>query len=116
MKAFDLKAAQRGAKVVTRDGQAVRILAYDRKSPNHPLVGLITRVGDEGVDTFKVDGKYYDNGDSRCDLFMAPTKQTGWINIYPKPSQAMYRYRTERNAKEDSNSSVISTIKIEWEE
>jgi len=114
MKAFDLKAAQGGAKVCTRDGRAVHLLTFGRKSDTHPLVGLVTRVGDEGVDTFKVDGKYYDNGDSRCDLFMAPTTHTAWINIYP--TTCGHRFATEEEALRDAGGHTVATIKIEWEQ
>ena len=47
LKPFDLEAAKNGAKVVTRDGHAVRIICYDRKNEEYPIVALVGE--DEGA-------------------------------------------------------------------
>ena len=43
MKAFDLKEAKEGAKLVTRDGRPVRIICYDRLMAGRPdvIIGLV---------------------------------------------------------------------------
>lgn len=41
MKDFNLTSAKDGAKVCTKDGKSVRLLAFDRESASFPIVGLI---------------------------------------------------------------------------
>ncbi len=60
MKAFDLEKAREGAKVCTRDGDSVRIICFDRKNEDFPIVALLTCVdGEEIVETYTEDG-YFD--------------------------------------------------------
>ena len=51
----------------------------------------------------------------KYDLFFAPEKHEGWINIYPDSSIGGI-YTSEEEARNAASPSCISTIKIEWEE
>lgn len=56
------------------------------------------------------------------DLFIAPTKREGYINIYPDNPNSKERgtdtniFNTLKEAEEGAFSNCITTIKIEWEE
>lgn len=73
---FDIEKAKQGAKIVTRDGGSARIICYDRKSEDCPIVAALTYEGelkkdDEEIITFTNDGRYFDDGDeSSYDLFI----------------------------------------------
>ena len=68
MKEFNLKQAKEGAKVCTKSGKSVRILAFDRTSRSFPLVALIEN---KKVCCYTNEGKYYVDRDSENDLRMA---------------------------------------------
>ena len=131
MKQFDLKEylANPSRKVVTRDGCPVRILCTDKKSYNEQIVGLI--MGNNGMEfifTWTQQGKQYLNMDTPNDLFFAPEKHEGWVNIYkaaaPRETLSYLQTRyvgsciwpTEEEAKTAADADDIVTIKIEWEE
>ena len=67
MKKFSLISAKSGAKVCTKDGKSVRLLAFDRESASFPIVGLIEN---RKVCCYTIDGKYYADKDSDNDLRM----------------------------------------------
>ena len=110
-------------KVVTRDGRAVRIICTDYKS-DYPIIGLVTI--DENKElayNFQRNGEYYFSEEkSSLDLFFAPTKREGWINVYKFEDDArtigcLFKSEEEANFhKYDKASVYIKTIKIEWEE
>ena len=109
-------------KVVTRDGRAVRIICTDAKG-DEPIVALVyNNIRDEeNVYTYNRDGCFYKN-DSCLDLFFAPIKREGWINIYKLEDDTrtigcLFKSEKEANLhKYDRASVYIKTIKIEWEE
>ena len=107
-------------KVVTRDGRRVRIICTDMKSTTYPVVALIENgSGYEQLITFSKNGEYAVNESSRSDLFFAPEKHEGWVNIYKEGTN---RYLegcicvTKEEAKRIRGYGYITTIKIEWEE
>ena len=109
-------------KVVTRDGREVRIICTDAKG-EEPLIALVyNNIRDEeNVYTYNRDGRFYKN-DSCLDLFFAPTKREGWVNIYRLKDDKRTIgcvFNSEEEAKlhkYDKASEYIKTIKIEWEE
>lgn len=115
MKPFNLEEylANPSRKVVTRDGRNVKIHCTNYIGSQH----IIAQV--EGTDyssSFYGDGKYTrDRDDSHLDLFFAPEKHEGWVNIYPDSSIGGI-YTSEEEARNAASPSCISTIKIEWEE
>ena len=107
-------------KVVTRDGREVRIICTDAKG-DEPIIALVyNNIRDEeNVYTYNRDGRFYKN-DSCLDLFFAPTKREGWVNIYQDPNEYprtgnIYESKEEAITKKD-NINYKATIKIEWEE
>ena len=111
-------------KVVTRDGCPVRILCTDKKSYNEQIVGLI--MGDNGMEfisTWTQQGKSFFNSDTPNDLFFAPEKHEGWVNIYKSKydgyelSQVYQRKEDAETEKYINDSDVyVTTTKSEWEE
>ena len=109
-------------KVVTRDGREVRIICTDAKG-DEPIVALLyNNIRDEeNVYTYNRDGRFYKN-DSCLDLFFAPIKREGWINVYRSKDDirtigCLFPSKEEANLhKYDKASVYIKTIKIEWEE
>ena len=114
-------------KVVTRDGKDVRILCTDRKGKGYrnvvTLVTVPTGSGTyESINTYWEDGK---ESKSRCahidDLFFAPTKHEGWINLYrggngSYPGIAIYATKKEAIADPYLVDKYITSVKIEWED
>lgn len=118
MRPFNLKEAKKGKPVITRDGQSVRIVCWDRKETDYPIIALI---GDkEDISSFTTDGRYICGELGPKDLFMASEKKEGWTNIY-KIKERRYPdgfYTSEGEAKKCINlsSEYVATIKVEWEE
>lgn len=107
-------------KLVTKDGRSVRIICTD-KVGRWPIVALISDNGEEIIGSFTTDGKKYipKAEVSLNDLFFAPKKRTGWVNIYNQPVMACgLIYGSEEEAKQsvDEDKTYVATIKIEWEE
>ena len=70
-------------KVVARNGDSVRIICTDMVA-DYPIVGLVKGCsGLEKIESFDIDGKYSnDFSQEEKDLFFAPEKHIGWMNIY----------------------------------
>ena len=110
-------------KVVTRDGRRVRIICTDRRDLNFPIVALIEKdSGGEVIYAHTKDGIYCSTWPTTSDLFFAPEKHEGWINVY-RYSDGGHAYAgTVYDSKEDAekrkviDENYVTTIKIEWEE
>ena len=112
-------------KVVTRDGCPVRILCTDKKSYNEQIVGLIMgNSGMEFISTWTQQGKSFFNSDTPNDLFFAPEKHEGYVNVYRSLDKDcayylgnIYNSKAEaEDTRENKKFKYIDTIKIEWEE
>ena len=108
-------------KVVTRDGKNVRILCTDRKLDSKEVVGLtMNNDGTESLLSWSKQGKLLSLNDSSFDLFFAPEKHEGWVNIYKNITTSAsfycdYVFDSEEEAKMKSGG-AIATVKVEWEE
>lgn len=108
-------------KIITREGKSVRVICVDRFSDDYPIVTLIRNKDKEVIECYTKDGKFLENNIHNHDLFFAPEKKSGWINLY-KINSIISPVPRAYNTKEDAESIVgdksyyISTIKIEWEE
>lgn len=122
MKQFNLEEYLKNPsrKVVTRDGRNVRILCTDAKG-NCPVVVLVDHEDYEVAFNVTKNGKL----DVVSDLFFAPEKHEGWVNIYKSQGRlALFtcglRYDSEeearREARRNRDKTAIATVKIEWEE
>lgn len=125
MKQFDLKEflANPSRKVVTGDGRPVRIICTDMKSYNEKIVGLImSDTGIESIFTWTQQGKSFFNSDTPNDLFFAPEKHEGWINVYRHSggghayAGAVYDSKEDAEKRKTIDENYVTTIKIEWEE
>ena len=123
MKQFNLEEYLKNPtkKVITRDGNSVRILCTDAKG-NFPIIALVeTYNGNETVLRLKENGRFYNDTENSRDLFFAPVKKEGWINLYRmnsiiSPGPRAYDTKEEAESAAGDKSYYISTIKIEWEE
>ena len=126
MKQFNLKEylANPSRKVVTRDGRPVRIVCTDRKGGgDQPVVALYPasqKYLGEIVCTFCANGEFTMGTESDLDLFFAPEKHEGWVNVYrdSKINELYCRYifPSKEEAERSALLNVVATIKIEWEE
>ena len=123
MKQFNLEEYLKdpNKKVVTRDGRNVRIICTDRQGGDRPI--LILCFESDGIErcfSCLPNGRRYVDIDSCMDLFFAPEKHEGWVNVYKTRSGAaqigqIYSSKEEAEmGRKDAN--YISTAKIEWEE
>ena len=101
-------------KVVTRCGKNARIICTDAKNV-YSVVALIAEDKYERVETYLKDGRYSESRQSSDDLFFAPEKHEGWVNIYPQ-GRLGGLYGSAEKAKQNAGSALIAIVKIEWEE
>ena len=121
MKQFDLDEylANPSKKVVTRDGHSVRIRCTDKKGTIYPVVGLVDIGTREITLHYTRKGENWSSKESDEDIFFAPEKHEGWINIYRNGNyfaRDANIWPTEEDAKRNAVSDHAITIKIEWEE
>lgn len=129
MKEFNLEKYLKNPsqKVVTRDGREVRIICTDFLSEmNKPVIALIKEYENkENAWNFTKNGKYHlpENEESSKDLFFAPTKREGWVNLYKdKNEDITYLPGIIHDSEEEAKKAIkgdpdfIATIKIEWDE
>ena len=109
-------------KVITKDGRAVRIICTDYKR-GQPIIALVTTNAKEDVHFFYKNGRWSNTNEWDLDLFFAPVKKEGWINIYkgvienhlPFVGQKVYKSK-EDAIRNKCEGVYLTTIKIEWEE
>ena len=108
-------------KVVTRSGRKVRIICKNRISSLGPIVALVNESGEENLVSYDINGKFYKHSDSPLDLFFAPEKHEGWVNIF-KSSKGNNVNSDIFESKEEAEEAggrclgYVTTAKIEWEE
>ena len=125
MKPFNLEEYLKNPskKVVTADGRKVRrILCTDARG-NYPVVALVEGYNGTTDDAgaFTKDGKYLDGIESSIhDLFFAPEKHEGYINVNPEwiVDNIYYGniYASKDEAKRNTTQWNGVTVKIEWED
>ena len=109
-------------KVVTRDGRSVRIRCTDRKSEEQPIVALVESLTEDSeyVGTYRKDGRWSTSGcASDLDLFFAPEKKVGWVNVYKNAYGAYVLgeiFIGKEHEEVTTGLTYIATAKIEWEE
>ena len=111
-------------KVVTRNGRNVRIVCTDMKYKVYPILALeeISDDNSEYVYAFTKDGNYEIGDLSIHDLFFAPEKHEGSINVYRHSdgghayAGAVYDSKEDAEKRKIIDENYVTTIKIEWEE
>ena len=130
MKPFDLERAKAGDPVIARNLMLVKFLAhYPDASENCRVVFMTPK--DSGLPWLQRSQIWTCNergqqevGENEWDLFMAPCKREGWMNVYPDygtdNTPVLARgdtiYTTIENARTSKGAHAIDTVKIEWEE
>lgn len=123
MKSFNLEEYLKNPskKIMTMDGGIVtRFLCTDAKG-DYPIVVLVknNNCSNELARSYTKDGEYIIKDKSNEDLFFAPEKHEGWVNVY-KAGNTPYSdtciWPTKEAAKEWVNDDYVATVKIEWEE
>ena len=111
-------------KIVTRDGHNARVISTDRKSPTGHNIVVLLDYGSEEISTAcnnNGEPDFCSPFQSKGDLFFAPEKREGWVNLYKinsiiSPGPRVYDTKEEAESASGDKSYYISTIKIEWEE
>lgn len=121
MKPFNLEEYLKdpSQKIITKSGREVRILCTDMKSDDNcfPIIALNKDDKDrEHLKCYTKEGKYFNNMNCDIDLFFAPNKKEGWINIYKDDFVSGIYNSKEEAFNGRSKDHYITTIKIEWEE
>lgn len=122
MKPFNLEEYLKcsSKKLVTRDGRKARVVCTDRLMEDFPICGLVNENGEEYYYSYTINGKHLINSDSDVDLFFAPEKKEGWVNVF-KTDIDMFKSGRIYNSKTEAKESVVcdekyvDTVKIEWE-
>lgn len=122
MKPFNLEEYLKcsSKKLVTRDRRKARVVCTDRLMEDFPICGLVNENGEEYYYSYTINGKHLINSDSDVDLFFAPEKKEGWVNVF-KTDIDMFKSGRIYNSKTEAKESVVcdekyvDTVKIEWE-
>ena len=125
MKQFNLEEYTKdpSKKVVTRAGESVtRFLCTDARGL-FPIVALVENNDGEYSVSYTKDGRFFPNEiDDKNDLFFAPEKHEGWLNVYRNgdgiTSFGAILHTSKEEAEEMGKIDVYyaATAKIEWEE
>ena len=96
---------------------------YDRKDDKYPIIALVEHEeGYERIQSYSTKGRFYDVECHANDLFMAPVKREGWVNLYRSKDGDVVvssMRKTEKEAltfKGICGDNYIATVKVEWEE
>lgn len=104
MKPFDLAAAQKGDRIVTRDLREARFIGYvPETNSSYKVVATVDRC----IHHFTQSGAFMVSGEHPVmDLFMyeAP-KKVQWVNLYPDTNE-YYTHDTESEADLDARDSI----------
>lgn len=106
--------------VVTRDGRNVKIRCTDYIGFG-PIIAKVE--GNSYSQMFYSDGRACRCEESTYDLFFAPEKHEGWINIFKSSNDLAFLgqsriFASKEDAKKDGKDCecYVATIKVEWEE
>ena len=106
-------------KVVTREGEPVRILCTDLDDNDYPVAAATKN---RHVDRYTADGLFRAGTETKYDLFLAPERQQheGWVNVTRSgaDNEAFCGkiYASQLEAGINADDCTLATVKIEWEE
>ena len=116
-------------KVVTREGNPVKILCTNYNSSYYPIIAEIyyNDCRTPKSDSFAKNGKKISTTETTDDLFFVTKKHEGWINIYKenteikiidKEFRGAHIYSSKEEALEAGKlfDGYVTTTKIEWED
>jgi len=121
MKPFDLEKAKAGHPLVTRDGRKARLVGHVPEAVEPYRVYAYIE-GQSCAYSFWESGNM-GGGTNDEDLFMAPNKREGWVNVYGDcpphgdiTAGTSPAYSTKDIADLRAGSTRSACIRIEWEE
>ena len=124
LKPFDLEAAKLDKPVCTRDGRKARIICFDLKNDEYPIVAAVGNDSSETLFSYTTNGEIADGIESDKDLMMLPEKKEGWVNVYRDCDGAnitkddnIYSSKEAAIASAQiiDGNSYVATTKINWE-
>jgi hypothetical protein len=118
MKPFDLEAAKRGEKLVTRDGREVTEFHHFGTVRNTAY--SCCAVIDGKREIFAVDGMNFVDRLNDNDLFMAPKTRTVFVNVYNHPGMTddptkghkAYAFNSEQDARDNVNGNAWGLLAV----
>ena len=122
MKAFSLEEYLKNpsSKVVTRDGRKVKIHCTNYTRAQYIIAQI---EGNDYSTSYHKDGIFINGFESNCDLFFAPEKYEGWLNVYRHTDTGEVTFgailHTSREKAEKigrADGYYAATAKVEWEE
>lgn len=112
LKPFNIQEAREGKPVCTRDGRRARIICFDLKNEEYPIVAAIGNDSSETLLCYTINGEIIKgNYKSEKDLMMLPEKRKGWINIH---QYDVYKTKEEAEGKVFDKANYLTTIEIEY--
>lgn len=124
LKRFNLELAKSGKPICTRNGRKARIICFDKKGGDYPIIALIENDDKEVAYSFDKYGRSASD-DRGLDLMMLPQKKEGWVNLTKSLSHNPHILNVIWDTKEEAldyrreapaNANIIATGKITWEE
>ena len=120
MKPFTLEEYRNNPKrkIVTRDGRSAKIICTNFLSNKN----VIAEIEEDGYCLSYDENGRNNNFSTPCDLFFAPKKHEGWINVYRNSDSghtyagAVYDSQEDAEKRKVIDENYVTTIKIEWEE
>ena len=122
MKQFNLEEYLKNPskKIVTRDGRSARIICTNYTKAQHIIAQI---EGNDYSTSYHKDGIFINGFESNCDLFFAPEKYEGWLNVYRHTDTGEVTFgailHTSREKAEKigrADGYYAATAKVEWEE
>lgn len=113
LKPFDLQKAREGKPVCTRDGRKARIICFDLKNDEYPIVAAVGNDSFETLFSYTTNGEIADGIESDKDLMMLPEKKERWVNVY---KERCYESKEEAIRHIAPGTHYIDTIRVEWED
>ena len=111
--------------LITRGGRKARIICTDRKDADYPIVVLLPNEFGNGESTlyYTEEGKFHTDSTSSLDLFFAPKKREGWVNVFKGADgnscvgdSRIFKSEEDAEKEGKTDKRYIGTTKIEWEE
>ena len=112
-------------KIVTRGGYPATIVSTVFNRENYPVVAEIcfSNYDKKQSYSFTANGLFLDSSEDSRDLFFAPEKHEGWINVYRNKETGIMSFgavlHTSREEAEElakPSDYYVATTKVEWEE
>lgn len=112
-------------KIVTRGGYPVTIVSTTFHQENYPVVAEVcfSNYDKKQSYSFTANGLFLDSSEDSRDLFFAPEKHEGWLNVYRNRDTGtmgfgakLYTSREEAEKLGKTSSYYVATAKMEWEE